>query len=232
MVALVPNRSVGRCTGDPRSIAASATSSFFNSRYSISPASAFLGAAYAQGWVNMILAADSTGLTVAIFLVFLSGLTWCAHKVWTISRDINCVRSFDPCKDSWATRYLEEVDGRSAGSRSITGAALRVRLASRISGVRHVANSLVLLGLIGTVVGFVIALSAVDPAGAGDVRAVAPMVAKLIQGMSVALYTTLVGAVLSLWLTVNYHILSSGGVKLATGLISLGEANARSRPTH
>lgn len=195
-------------------------------------AAALLGAVYAQGWVTTIVVADTTGLTVGIFAVFLGGLAWCARKVWMISREINCVRSFDPCKDSWATRYLEEVHGRGAGSRAITGSALRVRLASQISGVRHVANSLVLLGLIGTVLGFVIALSGVDPASAGDVRAIGPMVAKLIQGMSVALYTTLVGAVLSLWLTVNYHILSGGAVKLATDLIALGEANARTRSPH
>ena len=50
--------------------------------------------------------------------------------------------------------------------------------------------------------------------------------------MSVALYTTLVGAVLSLWLTINYHILSSGAVRLATDLVALGEANARTRFAH
>lgn len=91
------------------------------------------------------------------------------------------------------------------------------------------ANSLVLLGLIGTVLGFVIALSGVDPQAAGDVRAITPMVSDLISGMSVALYTTLVGAVLNLWLMVNYRILAGGATKLATSLIALGEANARPR---
>ena len=95
--------------------------------------------------------------------------------------------------------------------------------------VRHIANSLVLLGLIGTVIGFVIALSGVDPCAVGDVRNITPMVTNLLQGMSVALYTTLVGAVLNLWLTVNYHILAGGAVKLLTGVVALGEANARLR---
>ena len=185
-------------------------------------AASLLGAAYAQGWVTTIVLADTTRLTIGIFAVFLGGLAWCARKIWMVSSEINCVRRFDPCRESRATRYLEEVRGRSAGSRAITGAALRVRLASQISGVRYVANSLVLLGLIGTVLGFVIALSGVDPATAGDVHVIGPMVSKLIQGMSVALYTTLVGAVLSLWLTINYHILSSGAVRLATDLVALG----------
>jgi hypothetical protein len=38
------------------------------------------------------------------------------------------------------------------------------------------------------VIGFIIALSGVDPATAGDVNAIGPMVSALIGGMSVALY--------------------------------------------
>jgi hypothetical protein len=42
--------------------------------------------------------------------------------------------------------------------------------------------------------------------------------------MSVALYTTLVGAVLYIWLTVAYRILVSGTVDLIATTIELGEA--------
>ena len=59
-----------------------------------------------------------------------------------------------------------------------------------------------------------------------DINRIAPMVSELVRGMSVALYTTLVGAVFSLWLTVNYQLLASGAVKLVTGLVRLGEADA------
>ena len=187
---------------------------------------ALLGAAYVQGWPEIVLAADSTGLSVAIAAVFLGGLAICARKIWRISTELNCIRNFDPRRRSWAATYLAEIAGREAGSRAITASALRVRLANRISVVRHIANSLVLLGLIGTVIGFVIALSGIDPSAVGDVHNLTPMVTNLLQGMSVALYTTLVGAVLNLWLTVNYHILAGGTVKLLGGLIAFGEANA------
>ncbi len=190
---------------------------------------ALLGAAYLQGWVTTVVEGDNTGLSVAIFVVFLGGLALCARKIWAISCELNCVRNFDPCSRSWAATYLTEVTGRKSGSRAITGSALRVRISSRIMVVRQVANSLVLLGLIGTVLGFIIALSGVDPNAVSDIRAVTPMVTDLIRGMSVALYTTLVGSVLNLWLMVNYHILVAGAAKLASDLITLGEANARHR---
>lgn len=188
---------------------------------------ALLGAAYMQGWITDIFVADSSRLTIAIFGIFMFGLALCAHKIWRFSRELESVRSYDPSRDSTAMSYLAEVAGRSSGSRRNTASALFAKNAGAVAIVRHIANTLVLLGLIGTVIGFVIALSGVDPAHAEDVAAIAPMVADLIAGMSVALYTTLVGAVLNLWLMVNYHILTGVATKLTAGLIELGETNAR-----
>ncbi|TQV80973.1 MotA/TolQ/ExbB proton channel family protein [Denitrobaculum tricleocarpae] len=102
-----------------------------------------------------------------------------------------------------------------------------MKLTHRIAVVRNVANALVLLGLIGTVVGFIIALSGVDPEQASDVSAITPMVSTLIEGMSTALYTTLVGAILNVWLMVNYQLLAAGTVKLITALVEFGESNGR-----
>jgi biopolymer transport protein ExbB/TolQ len=85
----------------------------------------------------------------------------------------------------------------------------------------------VLLGLIGTVVGFIIALSGVDPQRASDVSAISPMVSTLIRGMSTALYTTLVGSVLNIWLMVDYRLLATGTVKLVTTVTELGERHGR-----
>jgi MotA/TolQ/ExbB proton channel family len=187
---------------------------------------ALLGAAAIQGWIGAIVEADITGLSIGIFVVFLGGLAICAVKIWRIAGEQNCVHAVDPGRRSWAGDYLTEVARRSSGSRSIMASAMQVRIHDHIASVRHVAASLVLLGLIGTVLGFIVALSGVDPAVVGDARAIAPMVGTLIQGMSVALYTTLVGAVLNLWLNVNYRILAGGAARLLISLVTLGEANA------
>jgi hypothetical protein len=67
----------------------------------------------------------------------------------------------------------------------------------------------------------------VDAQTAGDVEAIKPMVTTLIGGMSVALYTTLVGAVLNIWLMVNYRLLEGGTIALLTAIVDLGERHAR-----
>lgn len=187
---------------------------------------ALFGAAWMQGWIAMVMTADDTGLSFGIFVVFLGGLVVCAQRVWRVSADLEQAGARSPRRGSKAAGYLAEVAGRDSGARSIAASKLKLTLSSRISVVMHVANALVLLGLIGTVVGFIIALSGVDPSAAGQFESVAPMVAELIHGMSVALYTTLVGAVLHLWLKVNYLILSGGAVRLISRLVGRGESNA------
>ena len=186
-----------------------------------------LGAAYAHGLVAQALIADRTYLSVVIFLVFLVGMGLSAFKVWQTSHELNSVRDFERGADSPAARYLFPMTGADADSRANLVGALRMKIAHRTAVVRHIANSLVLLGLIGTVVGFIIALGGVDPEHASDVKAIAPMVSTLIQGMSTALYTTLIGAVLNVWLMANHQVLAGGTVKLITSLVELAEIHAR-----
>ncbi len=76
--------------------------------------------------------------------------------------------------------------------------------------VDYLANTLVMLGLIGTIVGFIIAFSGVDPESAARIESVGPMVSALISGAGVAMYTTLVGAVGHVWLGLMAHLIGGG----------------------
>ena len=186
-----------------------------------------MAVAFLHGLIELVITSDSTGLSVAIAVVFLAGLGVCAQKIWLTSVELNQLAGFDPLKASRAASYLAQLRGKGGDSRTILASAMKLRLSHRISIVRHIANSLVFLGLIGTVIGFIIALSGVDPANASDIKSVAPMVSTLVAGMSTALYTTLVGAVFSIWLMTNYHLLATGTVKLITSMVELGESHAR-----
>ncbi len=188
---------------------------------------ALLAAAYMHGWVDKVLASDKSYLSIVIAVVFVGGLAYCAMRVWQTSRDLNQVKSFNPLVESIPSTYIAKLRGRGAESRAMLASTLRLKLSHRISAIRHAAGSLVLLGLIGTVLGFIIALSGVDPEHASDVKSIGPMVSTLIEGLSTALYTTLVGAVLNVWLMINYRLLAGGTTKLITGLIEFGEDHAR-----
>jgi hypothetical protein len=184
---------------------------------------ALLGAAWLKGWVGFVMQADTTQLVLIIAVVFAYGLVSCAHT----SIEINQVRDPRRYPGSRVACYLESIRGRDGHARALCASALKLKLASRIASIRHLANSLVLLGLIGTVIGFIIALSGVDAEAAADVSSIGPMVTVLISGMSVALHTTLVGAVLNIWLMINYRLLEGGTVTLVTAIVELGERDAR-----
>ncbi len=185
-------------------------------------ATALLVAAYLQGWLDGVLTAYLMELSVVIFLVFLYGLVLCGVQIWRHSVELNDVKAGTADPRSRAGRFMSQIRGVNPESLSIKADALRLKLTDRIVGVRHIANSLVFLGLIGTVIGFIIALSGVDPAAGTEVENVAAMISVLINGMSVALHTTLVGAVLYIWLIINYRILVTGTVDLIATIIELG----------
>jgi hypothetical protein len=191
-------------------------------------AGALLAAAWLKGWVGLVFAGDSTQLVALIAAVFAFALASCARKIFQTSSEINQLRDPSGGYAPRVARYLTGLQARDGQSRALTASALRLKLGSRIASVRHLANSLVFLGLIGTVIGFIIALSGIDPDAAADVESIGPMVSTLISGMSVALYTTLVGSILNVWLMVNYRLLESGTVTLVTTIVELGERHARS----
>ena len=187
---------------------------------------ALLAAAWGNGLLARPYEADSTRLVLVIAAVFVAGLAIACWRVYETSREINRARNFDPAVWSFAASYVRQVQGKEPQSRQILASNLRLKLSQRITVVRHLGNSLVFLGLIGTVIGFIIALSGVDPDTVGDIDNISSMVALLIKGMSTALMTTLVGAVLNIWLMANYQLLATGTVKLITAIVELGEDRA------
>lgn len=188
---------------------------------------AVAAAIYLQGWLDAMFVANIVELVLVIVAVFLYGLVQCGRKVWQTSVELNDLKSDAPPAESRAGKYLESVYGNRTHANETSASALRAKLVNRIAVVRNVANSLVLLGLIGTVIGFIIALSSVDPNATAEADSIAPVIGRLINGMSVALYTTLVGSLLHVWLTVNHRLLASGTINLYAAIIDLGERRGR-----
>ena len=185
-----------------------------------------MGAVWMQGWVDRILAADDTHICKLIFALFVVGVVWTGQQVLVLARELNALERWPIGADARSTEVLRAMAGRDGHTRSALVGALRLKLAQRIGRVRHMASTLVLLGLIGTIVGFVIALSGVNQAAVTDASAIGPMVATLLHGMAMALFKTLVGSVLNVWLMVDYRLLESGATHLLTHVIEQGERDA------
>ena len=144
---------------------------------------ALLVAAWLKGWLGMVIAADRSYMTLVIAAALAFGLYLCATRMIGLR-------------------------GFAAGLKHpALSEPRRTVLLMRIGMVRHIANNLVMLGLIGTVLGFVIAFAGIEPGMIGDTEMAAGMITQVVDGMGVALYTTLVGAIAHIWLYGCYKIL-------------------------
>jgi hypothetical protein len=185
---------------------------------------ALLAVIWLEGWIGRVVEVDVTRITSGIAVVFAAGWLISVHRVLHCSRELNAATGPGSGAPSRALWYRELAAKARPEGRGAIADCLRSRLYARIAVVRTIANSLVILGLIGTVIGFIIALSGVDATAVADVGAIGPMVSTLIEGMAVALYTTLVGAIFHVWLLVNYQVLATGTVNLANAIIERTEA--------
>ena len=166
--------------------------------------------AYFNGLVDIVRIADTTFITEAIFILFLWGWTISATKVWYIGKEIDKIK--DNVTSGWVTLYEKSLSIDIIES-------IKLKIINKIQIINWFSNVVVILGLVGTVVGFIIALSGVDASVASDVSTIGPMVSTLISGMKVALYTTLVGAIFHIWLSLNYFIVASGASTLMSSIM-------------
>ena len=185
----------------------------------------FILVVYSQGYLNKAIKSDVTNVVVLIIFIFLIGLMLASLKAFWISRELNHAYSLQKKEKSLLNDFIKKSKKLDASSRSNLISSTRINISVKISNIKFIANILVILGLIGTVIGFIIALSGVDGSVSSNPDEVGKMVASLVQGMSVALYTTLAGSILSVWLNICYQILSNGGNRLISRIIEVGEKN-------
>ena len=84
-----------------------------------------------------------------------------------------------------------------------------MRFPRRWRDVDWLATHVVRIGLLGTVVGFIVAFFPARAGGSADPNAIQSMIASVIDGMYVALYPTLLGIATNLWLKINLRLLGN-----------------------
>ncbi len=145
---------------------------------------AVLGHAWNLGFIAAMLAGDASGIVIGISAVF--ALTWCetARRIVRTSLRIN--------------RFKRGL----AGANTVNDAA-------KEQWLTDASDWMVGLGLIGTVIGFSIALSGINEETLNSPAGVQGAIGDLMAGMRIALNTTIAGAVFALWNSVNQRMLST-----------------------
>jgi len=193
-------------------------------------AALFVYTTWLQGWIELTIRSDASYMSVAMAVVFLIFWTISSAQVILLDREFARFASADP--KGVAAEYFEKLRrkfkawGQAALDQSTLASTLRIRLMAPVHVVGTVSNFLVLIGLIGTVVGFVIAVSGLGDSvvQADNIERVKSALGQIINGMGVALFTTLVGSILGgLWLQVHYHLLSRGVTTLVVEIVEHAE---------
>lgn len=178
-----------------------------------------VAAAWIQGWLQGFSEPRTWILSLGIFAVFVWGLVLVGYRLWRINQSLGAIAADAMEQDQAYGGMFRQLRAAQGDERALRTNMVRMELGNQISAIRYIANSLVFLGLIGTVIGFIIGLSGIDATAVKDADKIAPMISELILGMSVALYTTLLGAVLNIWLNVNLRILTDGTVCLLSEMV-------------
>ncbi len=156
---------------------------------------AFLGvaAAYERGWVDMVVQGDQSRIVFLIGAILITCLCAQYWRCWRVSRDINAFKT-DP-------------DGSAVWIETLRVG--RDKAMMKVAWMGDASGWLVGLGLLGTVVGFIMALAGVAPDSLLSAKGVSGNVSALMAGMRVAMFTTLIGGIASLWVEVNGRMITT-----------------------
>lgn len=151
---------------------------------------ALLGYIGYEGWIAMALAADPTGICAIIALIFAVTFGSSANQAWGTAKGLNFMkgltdrqRRVPPEGKPWTKRMV------------------------KIEHIHAAAGWMAYIGLIGTMIGFLLALGAIDPASMATAAGVNALVPKMMASMGVAIWTTLTGAFFGFWTEVNHMMI-------------------------
>ena len=134
-----------------------------------------------QGGLNTLWENDATKLSFLLLAIFIQMTAWCGYKTWCLSRFIDEVKQED--------HIVEKIES--------------------LMEVGWFTSDLCLtIGMIGTVIGFIMMLSGFAALDVSNVKTVQDLVKALGIGMSTSLYTTLTGLICSAFLKIQYFNLN------------------------
>lgn len=153
-----------------------------------------------------LVRADPTGISVAIVAMSVACTAWIGRRAWWLARES------DPAGGAWRAAYADDV---AAGRAQATDL-----LSERSHGPHETAwwfaSAAVKLGLLGTVVGFIVMAMQIGRLQIFEIGEVQVLLRQMTQGMAIALYTTLVGLAANLWLGLQLLLLD----RMADGVVA------------
>ena len=196
------------------------------------------------GLLRLMLQSDRTYISSIISVLYVGGSLHCLYRTLAISREGERERRtaqalvagggeavFAPesLPEGLTADHIRDLaeKAQTQGARRLDQTLLLRGLADRLRGSNGFGNfasdSLMKLGLLGTIIGFIIMLAPIAGLDVSDKSVLKSSMGVMSDGMAVAMYTTLAGLVGSILLKLQYYMLESATSGLFARVVRLTE---------
>ena len=197
------------------------------------------------GLIHLMIAADRTYISSIIAVLYVGASLHCLWRTVVVGREGDAGRRAERLIAAGGIDVAaNRQDGLPAGlvADHIRDLALKARtqgagrldqtlllrsLADRLRGSNgfgaFASDTLMKLGLLGTIIGFIIMLAPIAGLDASDRSLMKSSMGLMGDGMAVAMYTTLVGLVSSILLKVQYYMLDAATARVFSQAVKLTE---------
>ena len=204
------------------------------------------------GLIHLMVVSDRTYISSLIAVLY---LVTCGHCFWrtrAIAREDEAAKRcramlsapaaprrsipMRPLPGGLVTDHIRSLvtKAEAQGSGRIDQTLLLRSLADRLRGSNgfgaFVSDTLMKLGLLGTIIGFIIMLAPIATLDAADKAAMKSSMGLMSDGMAVAMYTTLAGLVGSILVRIQYYMLDAATQRVFSDAVMLTETHVTPSP--
>jgi MotA/TolQ/ExbB proton channel family len=201
------------------------------------------------GLIQLMLDSDRTYISAIISLLFIASSLHCLWRTIAIAREgdagrdaalilakpdaISSIVAISSRQDALPAGLVADhirnlvIKAQTQGTGRIDQTLLLRSLADRLRGSNafgaFASDTLMKLGLLGTIVGFIIMLAPIAGIDATDRAIMKSSMGLMSDGMAIAMYTTLAGLVGSILLKIQYYMLDAATARVFSQAVTLTE---------
>lgn len=162
-----------------------------------------------HGWWRKLVDGDPSGISVGTVLLSAIVTLWCGQRCWQL-------QTMALPGSAWRAAFSAEHQRSAEVATQLLG--------ERTHGPHETAwwfaAATIKLGLLGTVVGFIVMATQIGDMPSFDIDQVQNLLKKMTQGMAIALYTTLVGLIANLWLGLQLMLMDRLADRIAADILA------------
>jgi len=195
------------------------------------------------GLIGRMVASDRTYISSIIGVLYIGSSLHCLWRILIISREGNAaikaaqvvVRDGEAFMNGLppglVAIHIRDLVAKAAlqGARRLDQTLLLRVLAERLRGSNPLgafaSDTLMKLGLLGTIIGFIMMLAPIAGLDPENREAVRASMSSMSDGMAVAMYTTLAGLAASILVKIQYSLLDSATTKIFAFAVDLTEVH-------